>query len=534
MALVLSKQQGIDFFDNLSSLLSRDGGLSQINVQRMIDLLRDPTHSEIFGGDTENVLSFLERSLSDHGTNDPKNTQIPFPSSDLQGVASLPVVNSGKGDVLPTVSPSTTTIPRDSLFSDTIQNILGGNLTAFTTSSGKTPALPDPDPVTSPVGGGTPDVGTRDSIDLPSRNNVLHHGTQGFIAGMRGQIEEALRQLRPHLLDGTATDNEIDFIQTLFSTKGGAPDWSAEVQRHLGGVLSDFNAEGNSQIASLQLDAVNSGVLPPTPGTQIRNQVAALSGNLGPINQLFQDTLRNELETELEFGDRFAQQQLDHARQFEPQFAELFNQIGIDSLEQFGPELRRLEEELRPDDAQLRNALSNQVLQELNLGGRLTPEQNRDLEQAIRGAQTARGTAFGNSAVAAEAITKGQFAENLKASRKKAAADLLALNSSTSIDPVSALLGRQVTRTSGLPNSTFAGSNFLPFAQQQQNTLGPVPFNTSEADRLSQANALASRRAKDRNQGPSLVGQAGGAIIGGLFGGTPGAAVGSQIGGLFG
>jgi hypothetical protein len=62
--------------------------------------------------------------------------------------------------------------------------------------------------------------------------------------------------------------------------------------------------------------------------------------------------------------------------------------------------------------------LEAQALTEVGLGGQLSAQEERDAQQAARGAFASRGMAYGNPAVAAEILGRDQFARQRQAERR--------------------------------------------------------------------------------------------------------------------
>lgn len=84
---------------------------------------------------------------------------------------------------------------------------------------------------------------------------------------------------------------------------------------------------------------------------------------------------------------------------------------------EFGAEALKRIEEADPTGMQARRELASKVLEEMRLGSKISPQAERETEQAIRGAQAARGNILGTSAIAKEVLGKYELGEKLKQQR---------------------------------------------------------------------------------------------------------------------
>lgn len=290
--------------------------------------------------------------------------------------------------------------------------------------------------------------------------------TQEITEGNKNVARSEINAFVEKFKAGDATSEDIQGIISKINSNTGVFQSLGPVEgvNHLKGLISsiDFSPEklvNDPILAEAERSFRGVGALAPTAFSEVQDLARAL--------QFSSEDLIN-------LQKAFTQGEFDVAAENVGRFADLNAQTGLDILNKFGGQFADVEKSLRPEDAALREELQRQITSELQLGGQLSGDQNRLLEQSIQGAQTSRGTAFGNSAVSAEALSKGTFSEALKKDRQNAASQLLQLNAQTQLDPISAVLGRQVVRSA--PNTQFAQS-FQPFAQQAQGALGTVPFN---------------------------------------------------------
>jgi len=333
--------------------------------------------------------------------------------------------------------------------------------------------------------------------------------------------------------DGTATTEQIEDLSTRAASGNFHGLTSTSAKSVIKDSVKSLNLtpekiSSNPLFATADKSFRDLGVLPPTAFSQVQDLIKAQQESSQDQEELQRTQTQSALDVFKEFGGLFAGEN-----------AEIDQQL----LEQYGPLLTELDRKLNPEDAALRDELNRQVGDELALGGQLSGEQNRLLEQSIRSAQTARGTEFGNSAVSAEALAKGSYSEALKADRRNSASALLQLNAQTQLDPIASLLGRQTVRSA--PNTQFAQS-FQPFAQQQQMEFGTVPYNQFQIEQQQAAAELAAARAERANKGSgptrmfnklgSSLGEYGGALGWGGFGSASkehGGTIGGRIGSLF-
>lgn len=111
-----------------------------------------------------------------------------------------------------------------------------------------------------------------------------------------------------------------------------------------------------------------------------------------------EDLYANTFKAIEKYGDRWINQALSLDKEFMPQYSELYTSL----LEQANPEFMPTY-----------TALGKSVQEGLAAGYELGPALGREVEQAIRGAQTARGNWLGTAPTAQEAFGMGEAAINL-------------------------------------------------------------------------------------------------------------------------
>lgn len=182
---------------------------------------------------------------------------------------------------------------------------------------------------------------------------------------------------------------------------------------------------------------------------------------------------------------------------------------------QYGQQLQALNQ-LDPGWMALRNQLGNQVYSDLQSGYSLPPAYQTQLQNQIRGAQTARGNALGNSATADESGFLGQAALQLYQQKIQNAGNFLqgttVPQQLLAVQPVQAdMTSQYVNPNAGFQGQQFALNNYQNLlAQQAASGAGRNPWSSA----LSGAASGASSGA--------MVGGGYGAIAGGLIGGVGG------------
>lgn len=229
----------------------------------------------------------------------------------------------------------------------------------------------------------------------------------------------------------------------------------------------------------------------------------------------FLDTINDpKVQEGIKESDEFTQAQaLSVFKKFAPEFADTLTSIFATEA----PRIEAVANQLRPQEERIRDLLNQEAIQGLESGGRLSPELDRFVTESIRGAQTARGTGFGNSAVTSEAITKGRFAEEMRRFNLQFADSLLKTNAATQVDPFSILQGTGTVRNP-MPNPQTGTGTVVPFTGSQVDQLKSVPFNLQQAQEL--LDFQRKEAGKDRDLALNLGGvQAGGAIMSAILGG---------------
>ena len=199
--------------------------------------------------------------------------------------------------------------------------------------------------------------------------------------------------------------------------------------------------------------------------------------------------------------------------------------------------------------------LEQDAMAELELGGALSDEEERNAIQAARAGMSARGMLHGNPALIAEVLARHELSEAREAERRGFAgsvnAQLLAeeagnrsfqtnvrglegqhltnlqagVGTTAAVDPAMTIL----SRPSIVPSVMAGGVQMLGQAMVPALDMWSTSFNSNAAERIAQINAAAAREAGQMQMqasrsagGMAMGGQLGGAVIG--AGATIGAA----------
>ena len=251
------------------------------------------------------------------------------------------------------------------------------------------------------------------------------------------------------------------------------------------------------------------------------------------------DTLQAQIDlapqlygAEEKFRCKFAQLDMDIAQQITPQLLDLYEtsqtrlgamdreqldlQRGSDiaAIEKYGGRAREALDAANPEQAALLQELNQQALSDLRLGGQLNAGEQRQLSQAARGAQAARGFGYGINDAAIESWAQLQGSEQKRRQRQGFAQSMVGMNKATAADPFMAILGRPSSMNPMMAGGVVGqaggfnpGAMFSPESQYA----GDI-YNQNWQGELAARTATASNRA-------SMIG-AGIGAVGSMFGGA--------------
>lgn len=131
--------------------------------------------------------------------------------------------------------------------------------------------------------------------------------------------------------------------------------------------------------------------------------------------QYIDQMARALLDYQRDYGSQFIEQRLAELERSDPEGQAARRQLYSDIISQIG------EAPERPSAEELQAS----VLSELQKGGELGPEIERQIMNTVRGQQSARGNIYGSANVAQEARALGGASEALKSERQRRAIDFL-------------------------------------------------------------------------------------------------------------
>ena len=262
--------------------------------------------------------------------------------------------------------------------------------------------------------------------------------------------------------------------------------------------------------------------------------------------QEMRDTFQAQLDlapqlyaAESRFRPQYAQLDMDVAKKMLPQMMNLYEgQINpalarmqsqaleaqrrgdVEAIEKYGGRTREAMEAADPETAALKRELNRQAMEELQLGGKLTGGQQRQLRQGVRSGQASRGFGFGISDQAMESLAEMNAMEERRRGRQQFAQGQMAMSKSMSADPYMAILGRpsQVSpmmsgQMMGQAKGFSPGQIFNPESQYA----GDI-YNQAWQGRLSANTANANNQAAMWGGAMGMLGGLGGGWLGGRGG----------------
>lgn len=135
----------------------------------------------------------------------------------------------------------------------------------------------------------------------------------------------------------------------------------------------------------------------------------------------------------------------------------------LDLVSDYMPQLQATQRAMDPKAAQLTDIVMQQAIEEMMAGSRLTPAQQRQVQQNSRVAMAARGMGGTNAALADELLKQYDLGENAKAGRRQFAMSALGLNKNLQAGQTP-----QDWLTLALNTGRTATATMLPFAAQTQ------------------------------------------------------------------
>lgn len=267
-----------------------------------------------------------------------------------------------------------------------------------------------------------------------------------------------------------------------------------------------------------------------------------LGGELSQILQLMPKFAQKSYGILRNYGEKFGQKDIELMKQFAPQYAQTglgltkqfagqYAGAGLDIAKQYAPGYLQLNQQQMQQaiaGSPLLKELNAQALSQLQAGGKLTPEQERDVAQATRATFAARGNVIGNQAIGAELLNRDVFSRQRLQEAQQLAAGVQNLDL-TSL----AGLGGQVQQPNlpayaGAPNfaaMAAPGAGFGPLAAgvgavsgvtQPLMAFGQNVFDANQSAAAAQSTAAANKSAGVGSGALGAVGAIGGGLAMGL------------------
>jgi hypothetical protein len=163
---------------------------------------------------------------------------------------------------------------------------------------------------------------------------------------------------------------------------------------------------------------------------------------------------------EKQFRGKYAQLDMDIAKQMSPQLLDLYEtsqaRLGemdreqldlqrggdIAAIEKYGGRARAAMDAANPEQAALLAELNQQAQAGLEAGGNLSAWERREIQQSSRAGGAARGMGYGSQDAAIESLAQLQGANARRQQRQGFAQSMVGVNKATAADPFMAILGR--------------------------------------------------------------------------------------------
>lgn len=206
---------------------------------------------------------------------------------------------------------------------------------------------------------------------------------------------------------------------------------------------------------------------------------------------LQQQYLPQEMQLAIDLAAKYQPQQYEQMLQWQqtygPQFQEVANQLAsqqraaeLSDVEKYAALIPGLlEKGESPETTALRKTLMGQISDELSMGSQLTAEQQRQVNQATRSGQLARGMGYGQGDVNREAVATSLAGQDLLNQRQSKASQMLAQEYQRVGNPFDTILNRSTAGT----NQAYASlgtSMYQPTQAAQSPSVQAVPYGLSQ------------------------------------------------------
>lgn len=243
-----------------------------------------------------------------------------------------------------------------------------------------------------------------------------------------------------------------------------------------------------------------------------------LGQELGAILQYMPKFTQKQYGLARDYGEKFAGKDIALSKQFGPQYAGL----GLDIAKQYAPGYQQLNLQQMQRAIQgspLLNELNKQALAQLQTGGKLTPEQERDVTQATRAGFAARGNVIGNQALGAELLNRDVYSRQRLQEAQQLAMGLQNLDLTTT-GALGGIVNPPNFAAYGTPGAGFgpmaAGIGATSGIAQPLMSFGQNLFDANQNAAAAQSTAAANKGAGATSGALGAVGAIGGGLAMGL------------------
>lgn len=248
---------------------------------------------------------------------------------------------------------------------------------------------------------------------------------------------------------------------------------------------------------------------PPTVGQNLQTAIRDVQGASTGLNELQSRDLDNAIAQFKRSQPDISEAELDILRRFGP----LFQAESLESFQRAANELQGQFNQSDPLAAELRDTLLQQALEGLRNPTGLDPSLQREVEQGVRSAQTARGTSQGNASVTAEAFARGQVGEQLRNNRVNAAQSILRTNQATGFSQNQALPFTNFSQPSGGQVGDFqnplSSASLLPGIFNSQGQNNALQSNIQQFNNTRSSRAIQNIAALGSSIGSAVAGGGG-------------------------
>ena len=149
---------------------------------------------------------------------------------------------------------------------------------------------------------------------------------------------------------------------------------------------------------------------------------------------------------------------------------------------------------LNPDATALLAKLNKTAMAGLDAGTQLTPEEQAQVNNSVRGAQGARGVSYGPAPAYSEVLANGEFGQGLLSQRQKSAEDVASLNLNDSNSMMSTIMNLVSPQSQApvMAASVAGGSGPTLMPTNQSYDLLNTAYNASAASKIAGANNAAA------------------------------------------